>query len=92
MEKFEVELVSVSASNPSFYTNIQMALVNGYFMQVAHRAGERGRYKTVKDDQVRTGKKAGKSFLTRPLYSPSLYIHPVALTPRLSGWSSMSLC
>ena len=84
MEKFEVELVSVPASDPSFYTNIRMALVSGYFMQVAHKEGERGQYKTVKDNQVRT-RKAGKPFLTRLLYSPSVYTHPVALTPRLNG-------
>ena len=52
MEKFEIELVSVSNITPTFYTNIRMALVNGYFMQVAHKAGERGQYKTVKDNQV----------------------------------------
>lgn len=52
MEKFGIELVSVSATNPSFYMNIQMALVNGYFMQVAHKGGEKGGYKTVKDNQV----------------------------------------
>ena len=53
MEKFEIELVSVSDITSTFYTNIRMALVNGYFMQVAHKAGERGQYKTVKDYQVR---------------------------------------
>ena len=53
MEKFEIELVSVSNTTSTFfYTNIRMALVNGYFMQVAHKAGERGQYKTVKDNQV----------------------------------------
>jgi len=52
MEKLEIELVSVSANNPSFYTNIRMALVNGYFMQVAHKGGGRRRYTTVKDNQV----------------------------------------
>ena len=53
MEKFEIELVSVSEVTSTFYTNIRRALVNGYFMQVAHKAGERGQYKTVKDNQVR---------------------------------------
>ena len=52
MEKFEIEIVSVPASNPEFYTNIRRALVSGYFMQVAHKAGERGGYKTVKDNSV----------------------------------------
>ena len=61
MEKFEIELVSVSGDNPNFYTNIRMALVNGYFMQVAHKGGEKGKYKTVKDHQVRTRKKARRA-------------------------------
>ena len=61
MEKFEIEIVSVSASNASFYTNIRMALVSGYFMQVAHKAGERGQYKTVKDDSVRRRKKVRRT-------------------------------
>lgn len=61
MEKFEIELVSVPGDDPKFYTNIQMALVNGYFMQVAHKGGERGKYKTLKDNQVR-GEKAGRPF------------------------------
>jgi pre-mRNA-splicing factor ATP-dependent RNA helicase DHX15/PRP43 len=52
MEKFEIEPVSVPAEHPSFYTNIRMALVNGYFMQVAYKEGERGKYRTVKDNQV----------------------------------------
>jgi pre-mRNA-splicing factor ATP-dependent RNA helicase DHX15/PRP43 len=62
LEKFEIELVSVSSTNASFYTNIRMALVNGYFMQVAHKAGERGRYKTVKDNQVRGREGRGGPF------------------------------
>ena len=52
MEKLEIELVSVSANHPSFYANIRMALVKGYFMQVAHKGSERRRYTTVKDNQV----------------------------------------
>jgi pre-mRNA-splicing factor ATP-dependent RNA helicase DHX15/PRP43 len=57
MEKFEIDLVSVSATNPSFHTNVRMALVNGYFMQVAHNGGERGAYKTIKDNEVRARNK-----------------------------------
>ena len=53
MEKFEIELVSVPEDNPNFYTNVRVALVNGYFMQVAHKGSERGMYKTLKDNQVR---------------------------------------
>ena len=61
MEKFEIEIVSVSATNPSFYTNIRRALVSGYFMQVAHKSGERGGYKTVKDNSVRRRDQARES-------------------------------
>jgi len=60
MEKFEIEIISKSATNPSFYTNIRMALVSGYFMQVAHKAGERGAYKTVKDNSVRRREREGE--------------------------------
>lgn len=34
------------------YVNIGKALVCGYFMQVAHKEGEKGSYVTVKDNQV----------------------------------------
>jgi len=61
MEKFEIELVSVPRENPSFSTNIRMALVNGFFMQVAHKGGAKGKYKTVKDHQVRTRGKARRA-------------------------------
>ena len=61
MEKFEIELISISADHPNFCTNIRMALVSGYFMQVAHKAGERGGYKTVKDNSVRRREEARKS-------------------------------
>jgi hypothetical protein len=44
MEKFGIEPVSVPADHLSFHTtNIQMALVNGYFMQFAYNRGERGK-------------------------------------------------
>ena len=59
MEKLEIKLVSVSANHPSFYANIRMALVKGYFMQVAHKGSERCRYTTVKDNQVRGRKHEG---------------------------------
>jgi pre-mRNA-splicing factor ATP-dependent RNA helicase DHX15/PRP43 len=65
MEKFEIDIVSKPASNSSFYTNIRMALVSGYFMQVAHKAGERGTYKTVKDNSVRRRVNARRSLFHR---------------------------
>jgi pre-mRNA-splicing factor ATP-dependent RNA helicase DHX15/PRP43 len=35
------------------HMNIRKALVRGFFMQVAHKEGEKGGYLTVKDNQVR---------------------------------------
>lgn len=51
MERFEVELVSHSDQN-KLYQNVRQALVCGFFMQVAHKEGEKGNYLTVKDNQV----------------------------------------
>ncbi|KAH6879675.1 P-loop containing nucleoside triphosphate hydrolase protein [Coprinopsis sp. MPI-PUGE-AT-0042] len=51
MERFEIASVSL-ADTKKLYVNIRQALVNGFFMQVAHREGEKGNYLTVKDNQV----------------------------------------
>ncbi|KAG6833159.1 DEAH-box ATP-dependent RNA helicase prp43 [Tephrocybe sp. NHM501043] len=51
MEKFDVELVSLSDER-KLYVNVRQALVCGFFMQVAHKEGEKGNYLTVKDNQV----------------------------------------
>ncbi|KAF7363353.1 putative pre-mRNA-splicing factor ATP-dependent RNA helicase prp43 [Mycena sanguinolenta] len=51
MERFEVELVSLSDPT-KLYQNVRQALVCGFFMQVAHKEGEKGNYQTVKDNQV----------------------------------------
>ncbi|GLB45540.1 putative P-loop containing nucleoside triphosphate hydrolase protein [Lyophyllum shimeji] len=51
MEKFDVDLVSLSDER-KLYINIRQALVCGFFMQVAHKEGEKGNYLTVKDNQV----------------------------------------
>ncbi|KAJ7285946.1 P-loop containing nucleoside triphosphate hydrolase protein [Mycena rebaudengoi] len=51
MERFEVELVSLNDQN-KLYQNVRQALVCGFFMQVAHKEGEKGNYLTVKDNQV----------------------------------------
>lgn len=42
------------------YVDIRRALVCGYFMQIAHREGEKGGYLTVKDNQVRFNMKCAK--------------------------------
>lgn len=52
MEKYEVELVSL-ADQTKLHLAVRQALVCGFFMQVAHREGEKGNYLTVKDNQVR---------------------------------------
>ncbi|KAK0447459.1 P-loop containing nucleoside triphosphate hydrolase protein [Desarmillaria tabescens] len=51
MAKYEVELLSLS-DEKKLYQNIRQVLICGFFMQVAHKEGEKGNYLTVKDDQV----------------------------------------
>ncbi|KAJ7740706.1 P-loop containing nucleoside triphosphate hydrolase protein [Mycena maculata] len=51
MERYEVEIVTLSDQN-KLYANVRQALVCGFFMQVAHKEGEKGNYLTVKDNQV----------------------------------------
>lgn len=51
MERFDLDLVSTS-DQKAYYINIRQALSCGYFMQVAHKEGEKGNYVTVKDNQV----------------------------------------
>ncbi|KIM87769.1 hypothetical protein PILCRDRAFT_814484 [Piloderma croceum F 1598] len=51
MERFEVELVSIQDEKKLWFS-VRQALVCGFFMQVAHKEGEKGNYLTVKDNQV----------------------------------------
>ncbi|KDR75659.1 hypothetical protein GALMADRAFT_121825 [Galerina marginata CBS 339.88] len=51
MERFDVDLISLS-DEKKLFVNIRQALVCGFFMQVAHKEGEKGNYLTVKDNQV----------------------------------------
>ncbi len=51
MERYEVELVSTQDER-KLYDNVRRALVCGFFMQVAHKEGEKNGYMTVKDNQV----------------------------------------
>lgn len=51
MERFDLDLVSTSDER-RLWQNVQKALVCGYFMQVAHKEGEKNNYLTVKDNQV----------------------------------------
>ncbi|KAG8901522.1 DEAH-box ATP-dependent RNA helicase prp43, partial [Tulasnella sp. 403] len=51
MERFDLVVVS-TMDERILWTNIQKALVSGYFMQIAHKEGQKGNYLTVKDNQV----------------------------------------
>ncbi|KAF9442115.1 DUF1605-domain-containing protein [Macrolepiota fuliginosa MF-IS2] len=51
MERLDIDLVSHS-DEAKLFTNIRKALVCGFFMQVAHKEGEKGNYLTVKDNQI----------------------------------------
>ncbi|KAK4523669.1 hypothetical protein GAYE_PCTG71G1565 [Galdieria yellowstonensis] len=51
MNKLNLPLVSTDFQSGDFYVNIRKALVNGFFMQVAHLESS-GYYLTVKDNQV----------------------------------------
>ncbi|KAL4061704.1 P-loop containing nucleoside triphosphate hydrolase protein [Scleroderma yunnanense] len=51
MERYEVELVSIGDEKKR-HLAIRQALCCGFFMQVAHKEGEKGNYLTVKDNQV----------------------------------------
>jgi pre-mRNA-splicing factor ATP-dependent RNA helicase DHX15/PRP43 len=51
MERFDVDLISLSDER-KLYIHIRQALVCGFFMQVAHKEGEKGNYLTVKDNQA----------------------------------------
>ncbi|KAA1470775.1 P-loop containing nucleoside triphosphate hydrolase protein [Dentipellis sp. KUC8613] len=53
MERFDIDLVSMEYKDQTkHYNNIRQALVCGFFMQVAHKEGEKGNYLTVKDNQI----------------------------------------
>ena len=54
MERLEIDVITKSYKDQTrHHVNIRKALVCGYFMQVAHKEGEKGSYFTVKDNQVR---------------------------------------
>jgi HrpA-like RNA helicase len=53
MERLDISLVTKSYKDSTrHYEDIRKALVCGYFMQIAHKEGEKGGYLTVKDSQV----------------------------------------
>lgn len=51
MERFDVDLISIEDER-KLHMYVRQALVCGFFMQVAHKEGEKGNYLTVKDHQV----------------------------------------
>ncbi|KAI0367924.1 pre-mRNA-splicing factor ATP-dependent RNA helicase PRP43 [Pilatotrama ljubarskyi] len=51
MERYKIELVTTQDER-KLWTNIRKVLVCGFFMQVAHKEGEKNTYLTVKDNQV----------------------------------------
>ena len=54
MERYEVEIVSTQDER-KLWLAVRQALVCGFFMQVAHKEGEKGNYLTVKDNHVSFG-------------------------------------
>lgn len=52
MEKWDLPLVSTAFEDKNYWNNIRQALTCGFFMQVAHKEGEKGSYSTIKDNQV----------------------------------------
>ncbi|KAF9269099.1 P-loop containing nucleoside triphosphate hydrolase protein [Marasmius fiardii PR-910] len=51
MERHDIESISLSDEKKLFF-NVRKTLVIGFFMQVAHKEGEKGNYLTVKDNQA----------------------------------------
>ncbi|KAI0740348.1 pre-mRNA-splicing factor ATP-dependent RNA helicase PRP43 [Earliella scabrosa] len=51
MERYEIDLISTQDER-KLWQNIRKSLVCGFFMQVAHKEGEKNAYLTVKDNQI----------------------------------------
>jgi pre-mRNA-splicing factor ATP-dependent RNA helicase DHX15/PRP43 len=51
MERLEIDIITLGDTK-KLYTQVRRALVNGFFMQIAHKEGEKGNYLTVKDNQA----------------------------------------
>lgn len=97
MERFELDLISLD-DQKKLFVNIRKSLVAGFFMQVAHKEGEKGNYLTVKDNQV--NKKLDQVFSGSDTWGCFLCVvcrslhctHRVVWTPNLNGLFSTSLC
>ncbi|XP_006457104.1 hypothetical protein AGABI2DRAFT_122974 [Agaricus bisporus var. bisporus H97] len=64
MERLSIDLVTTN-DEVKLFTNIRKALVCGFFMQVAHKEGEKGVYLIVKDNQA-VGLHPSCGFKTHP--------------------------
>ncbi|OXU27468.1 hypothetical protein TSAR_011206 [Trichomalopsis sarcophagae] len=51
MDRFQLKRTSTDFTSKDYYINIRKALVNGFFMQVAHLE-RTGHYLTIKDNQI----------------------------------------
>ena len=51
MERYEIDLISTQDER-KLWQNIRKSLVCGFFMQVAHKEGEKNAYLTAKDNQI----------------------------------------
>lgn len=51
MERLDLDLISIDHTHKNYFSNIRMALTTGYFMQVAHKEGQKGVY-TTRDGQI----------------------------------------
>jgi len=51
LSRLGLEIISGNFSDPDYYTNMQKALIEGYFTQVAHFEPAQNMYLTVKDNQ-----------------------------------------
>ena len=52
MERFDLDLVSTDFNDKKYYTQIRQVIAASFFMQTAHREGEKNSYMTLKDNQV----------------------------------------
>lgn len=52
MERLDIDSISLN-DEVRLFLGVRKALVCGFFMQIAHKDGDKGGYTTVKDHQVR---------------------------------------
>jgi pre-mRNA-splicing factor ATP-dependent RNA helicase DHX15/PRP43 len=52
MERFDLDLISTDFNDKKYYTQIRQVIAASFFMQCAHREGEKNSYMTLKDNQV----------------------------------------